>query len=126
MIALYGRLTGIVFVLACALCAAGSMRAGAQPVTAVPENAAKCTTAGAPLGDALNGPHWNGWGIDPSQHRVPALEYGAACSGRRTAPEAEMGLRLPRRGPRVRAADDRGRSPVRRQPERNGVFARCE
>jgi polyvinyl alcohol dehydrogenase (cytochrome) len=69
MIALYGRLTGIVFVLACALCAAGSMRAGAQPVTAVPENAAKCTTAGAPLGDALNGPHWNGWGIDPSQHR---------------------------------------------------------
>src|SRR5437763_220097 len=69
MTALYGRLIRTIVVLACALCAAGSMKAGAQPVTPAPENGGKCTTAGPLLSDALSGPHWNGWGVGPSQRR---------------------------------------------------------
>src|SRR5881227_869708 len=69
MMALHRRLTKTVFVLACALCAAGPTRAIAQDATAASDNGGKCPTAGAPLVDALSAPHWNGWGVDSSQHR---------------------------------------------------------
>src|SRR5882757_3400881 len=43
--------------------------AGAAPVqaTALPNGA--CAETSAPLADALARPHWNGWGVDLSQHR---------------------------------------------------------
>src|SRR5215469_8479077 len=69
MMALHSRLTTTIFVLACALCALGLIRARAQEVTTVSENGGKCATAGAPLVDPLSAPHWNGWGVDSSQHR---------------------------------------------------------
>jgi polyvinyl alcohol dehydrogenase (cytochrome) len=69
MMALHSRFTKTIFVLACALCAASPIRARAQGVTTASENDGKCPTAGAPLVDALSAPHWNGWGVDPSQHR---------------------------------------------------------
>jgi polyvinyl alcohol dehydrogenase (cytochrome) len=69
MMALHSRLTKTMFVLACALCALGLIRARAQEVTTASENSEKCATAGAPLVDPLSAPHWNGWGVDSSQHR---------------------------------------------------------
>ena len=69
MMALHSRLANTLFVLACALCAVGPIRARAQDVTTASENGGKCPTAGAPLVDALSVPHWNGWGVDSSQHR---------------------------------------------------------
>ena len=64
-----GSLTKTILVLACTLCAIGTIKAAAQGVTPEAENAGKCPTAGAPLGDALSAPHWNGWGVNASQHR---------------------------------------------------------
>jgi len=69
MMALHSRLTTTMFVLACALCAPGLIRARAQEVTPASENGGKCPTAGAPFVDPLSAPHWNGWGVDSSQHR---------------------------------------------------------
>jgi len=74
MIALHGRVTRTIFLLACGLCAVGSMRAEAQTVNPASENDGKCTTAGRPIVDALNGPQWNGWGVDSSERRFqPAI-----------------------------------------------------
>ena len=67
--ALHKRLTTTIFVLAWTLCALGLIRARAQEVTTVSENGGKCKTAGAPFVDPLSAPHWNGWGVDSSQHR---------------------------------------------------------
>jgi len=64
-----GSLTKTILVLACTLCAIGTIKAAAQGVTPEAENAGKCPTAGAPLGDARSAPHWNGWGVNASQHR---------------------------------------------------------
>ena len=67
--ALHSRLTKTIFVLACALCTAGPISARAQDVTTASETGGKCPTAGAPFIDPLSAPHWNGWGVDSSQHR---------------------------------------------------------
>jgi hypothetical protein len=45
MMALHSRLTTTMFVLACALCALGLIRARAQEVTTASENGGKCPTA---------------------------------------------------------------------------------
>jgi polyvinyl alcohol dehydrogenase (cytochrome) len=69
MMALHNRLTATMFVLACALCAAGPITAKAQDVTTASEKGGKCSIGGADFVDPLSAPHWNGWGVDPSQHR---------------------------------------------------------
>ena len=69
MIARHGRVTTTIFLLACGLCAVGSMRAETQTVNPASESDGKCMTAVRPIGDALNGPEWNGWGVDSSQRR---------------------------------------------------------
>ena len=69
MMAFRSRLTKTISALACALCAAGGFSARAQEVATAPPNGGQCLTAGAPLVDALDTPHWNGWGVDASQHR---------------------------------------------------------
>src|ERR1700751_1514092 len=69
MMALHNRLTATMFVLACALCAAGPITAKAQDVTTASEKGEKCSMGGADFVDPLSAPHWNGWGVDPSQHR---------------------------------------------------------
>ena len=59
--------------LACALCVTGSIAARAQETTAGPAGA--CPDKAPAFVDPLSGPHWNGWGVDPSQHRFqpPAM-----------------------------------------------------
>jgi polyvinyl alcohol dehydrogenase (cytochrome) len=74
MMAFRSRFTKIIPVLACALCAASAVSAWAQEVASVPPNGGQCPTSGAPLVDALSKPHWNGWGVDASQHRFQPSE----------------------------------------------------
>jgi hypothetical protein len=69
MMAIRSRLTKTISMLACARCAAGAVSAWAQEAATVPLNGGKCPTAGTPVADALSTPHWNGWGVDSSQHR---------------------------------------------------------
>ena len=71
MMAFRSRFTKIIPVLACALCAAS---AWAQEAASVPPNGGQCPTSGAPLVDVLSKPHWNGWGVDASQHRFQPSE----------------------------------------------------
>jgi polyvinyl alcohol dehydrogenase (cytochrome) len=72
--ALHSRPAKILFALACALCTAGPVGARAQDVATASRNGGMCRTAGASFGDALNTPHWNGWGVDPAQHRYQPSE----------------------------------------------------
>lgn len=101
----------IMFALACALCAAGPIGAQAQGVGTTSQNGGMCRTAGAPFADALKTPHWNGWGVNPSQHRyqpsvmaqlapddVPHLKlkwaFGYPGAGRAFAQPTVVGGRL--------------------------------
>jgi polyvinyl alcohol dehydrogenase (cytochrome) len=72
MRAFRSRLTETISVLLCALCGAGAVSAWAAATD--PLNGEKCSTAGAPVVDALSTPHWNGWGVDASQHRFQPSE----------------------------------------------------
>ncbi len=49
--------------------AAGSIDARAQEIGAAAATGGGCPNDGAAFADPLNKPHWNGWGVDPSQHR---------------------------------------------------------
>ena len=69
------------FLLIVFLC--GSIEARAQ------ETAGACPNDGAAaFADPLNKPHWNGWGVDPSQHRFQSAEMA------RLAPSAVGRLKL--------------------------------
>src|SRR3984885_6698664 len=61
----------------------GSIEARAQETAASAATAGACPNDGAAaFADPLNKPHWNGWGVDPSQHRFqPAEMARAAPSG---------------------------------------------
>jgi polyvinyl alcohol dehydrogenase (cytochrome) len=43
--------------------------AGARPPTPAVSPEASCAAPGRPFVDPLTEPHWNGWGVDPQQHR---------------------------------------------------------
>ena len=67
--------------LACALCVTGSIAVRAQETSAGPAGAGACPDKNAPFADPMNAPHWNGWGVDPSQHRFqPAEMAGLAAN----------------------------------------------
>ena len=72
------QLAKAIAALACALCVAGAVSATAQDV---PPNGGKCPTAGPPLIDVLSTPHWNGWGVDSSQHRFQPSEMAQLAAG---------------------------------------------
>jgi polyvinyl alcohol dehydrogenase (cytochrome) len=64
--------------LAGALCVTGSIEVWAQETIAGPAGA--CPDKTAPFVDPLNEPHWNRWGVDPSQHRFqPSAMAGLAA-----------------------------------------------
>jgi polyvinyl alcohol dehydrogenase (cytochrome) len=67
--AVHNHLTKVLFALACALCTAWPIAVTAQEVGTPSQNGRTCPTAGAPFLDPLRTPHWNGWGVDSSQHR---------------------------------------------------------
>jgi polyvinyl alcohol dehydrogenase (cytochrome) len=62
----YNRLTGAVLGFSLAVYAAGALGARAQETPI----AGACPNDGAAaFADPLNKPHWNGWGVDPTQRR---------------------------------------------------------
>jgi polyvinyl alcohol dehydrogenase (cytochrome) len=69
MIACCGRLAGAILGISFAFQAACSIGAKAQEAGAGSPTSGACSSNGAAFNDALSKPHWNGWGVDPSQHR---------------------------------------------------------
>ncbi|HEY3718666.1 MAG TPA: PQQ-binding-like beta-propeller repeat protein [Roseiarcus sp.] len=58
--------------LTCALCVTGSMAVRAQETFG--SLAGACPDKNAAFVDPMNRPHWNGWGVDASQHRFQPAE----------------------------------------------------
>ena len=66
----YSRLTGAILGFSLAVFAAASFDARAQEATAGPANIGACPNDNdAAFADPMSKPHWNGWGVDPTQHR---------------------------------------------------------
>ena len=65
---------------ACAVYVAALIH-GARAQETTPAQPGACPDNGAAFVDPLNAPHWNGWGVDPSQHRFqPAEMAGLAAN----------------------------------------------
>ena len=64
-----GRLGGAILGILFAFQAACSIEATAQEASAGSVNSGACSGNGAAFDGPLSIPHWNGWGVDPSQHR---------------------------------------------------------
>jgi polyvinyl alcohol dehydrogenase (cytochrome) len=60
---------GLLGALVYALCSICPIGANSQELGAAAPSIRKCAAAGAPFADPLSAPHWNGWGVDVSQHR---------------------------------------------------------
>jgi polyvinyl alcohol dehydrogenase (cytochrome) len=76
MIACCGRLAGAILGISFAILgisfafqAARSIEATAQEASAGSMNSGACSGNGAAFDGPPSTPHWNGWGVDPSQHR---------------------------------------------------------
>jgi polyvinyl alcohol dehydrogenase (cytochrome) len=66
----YSRLGGAILGFSLAVFAAGSFDARAQEAASVPANIGACPNNNdAAFADPMNKPHWNGWGVEPTQHR---------------------------------------------------------
>ena len=64
------RLIGAILGFSLTVFAIGLFDARAQETAAAPATAGACPNDGAAaFADALNKPHWNGWGVNSSQHR---------------------------------------------------------
>jgi polyvinyl alcohol dehydrogenase (cytochrome) len=59
----------ILFSLLAVLCLASAIGARGEELGSGPASNGSCPTAGAPLSEMASAPHWNGWGVNPSQHR---------------------------------------------------------
>jgi polyvinyl alcohol dehydrogenase (cytochrome) len=62
-------LTRILFSLVPVLFLASALGARGEELGAGQASNGSCPTAGTPLSDITGAPHWNGWGVGPSQHR---------------------------------------------------------
>jgi polyvinyl alcohol dehydrogenase (cytochrome) len=66
----YSRLGSAILGFSLAVFAAGSFDARAQEAPAGPGNMGACPNNNdAAFADPMNKPHWNGWGVEPTQHR---------------------------------------------------------
>jgi polyvinyl alcohol dehydrogenase (cytochrome) len=67
----YSRLRGAILGFSLAALAAGSFDARAQEAPAGPAGGSACpNNNAAAFADPMNKPRWNGWGVDPTQHRL--------------------------------------------------------
>ncbi len=69
MIACCGRVAGAILGMSFGLLTACPIEVAAQQAWAGSPNGGACSSNGAAFDDPLSKPHWNGWGVDPSQHR---------------------------------------------------------
>jgi polyvinyl alcohol dehydrogenase (cytochrome) len=67
-----GRLPATIVAISFALQLACSLEVRAQGAVAASANV--CADGDAGFTDALSQPHWNGWGVDPAQHRFQSSE----------------------------------------------------
>jgi polyvinyl alcohol dehydrogenase (cytochrome) len=74
MIAGCGRLAGAILGFSFAFCASHSIGAKAQEAGAGSPSSGACSGNSAAFDDKLSRPHWNGWGVDPSQHRFQSSD----------------------------------------------------
>ena len=74
MIACCGRLAGAILGISFALQVACSIEAAAQETGAGSLNGGVCASSSAAFDDPLSKPHWNGWGVDPSQTRFQSSD----------------------------------------------------
>jgi polyvinyl alcohol dehydrogenase (cytochrome) len=81
MIACCGRLAGAILGISFAFQAACSIGAKAQEAGAGSPGSGACSSNGAAFDDALSKPHWNGWGVDPSQHRFQSSDMARLAEG---------------------------------------------
>ena len=63
------QLTGAILGFSLIVFAAGSLDARAQEKAAGSATSGACPSNAAAFTDPLSKPHWNGWGVDPTQHR---------------------------------------------------------
>jgi polyvinyl alcohol dehydrogenase (cytochrome) len=63
------QLTGAILGFLFGVFAAGSLDARAQESTGGSATGGACPNNAAAFADPLSKPHWNGWGVDPTQHR---------------------------------------------------------
>ncbi len=63
------RLTGAILGFLLGVFAAGSLDARAQESAGGSATGGPCPNNAAAFADPLSKPHWNGWGVDPTQHR---------------------------------------------------------
>ena len=70
------RLARVIFGFSLIVVFGGSIDAGARKRSplARQQSAPVQTMAPPPSADPLNKPHWNGWGVDPSQHRFQPVD----------------------------------------------------
>src|SRR5271165_7591164 len=64
-----------------AFLAASSIEAAAQEAGAGSPNGGACSNQGAAFDDPLSKPHWNGWGVDPPQHRFQSSDVAGLTEG---------------------------------------------
>jgi polyvinyl alcohol dehydrogenase (cytochrome) len=74
MIACCGRLAGAILGISFAFQVACSIEAAAQETGAGSLNGGVCASSSAAFDDPLSKPHWNGWGVDPSQTRFQSSD----------------------------------------------------
>ena len=74
MIACRGRLAAAILGISFTVQAACSIEATAQEAGTGSPNGGACSSNGAAFDDPLSKPHWNGWGVNPSQHRFQSSD----------------------------------------------------
>jgi polyvinyl alcohol dehydrogenase (cytochrome) len=69
MKAITGGLSGAILVLASIFCTTGPNGFAAEEAGSAPPSEGACPAAAPDFADPLSAPHWNGWGVEPTQHR---------------------------------------------------------
>ena len=72
------RLTGAFLAL---FCVAVSNGVAAEEVGSAPRSPGACPVAATGFADPMTAPHWNGWGVDGSQHRFQPAEMAQLTAG---------------------------------------------
>ena len=80
--------------------------------------------AAKPLGNPLEGPAWNGWGVDKANTRFQPAAAAGLTAATVPKPDAEVGVRFSRGPAGIRPADGRRRTHLRRFRQRLRVRAR--
>ena len=123
----YSRLGSAILGFSLAVFAAGSFDASAQEAAAVPANIGACPNNNdAAFADPMNKPHWNGWGVEPTQHRFQPRDMARLDPSDAARLKLKWAFGFPGATRSVAQPTDLRRARVCRQPERKALLARRE